>query len=149
MGYAKHIVIDGQFCLLVIGREKSVADYNFLSGKSGKELHYHSNLAYTVSFCVADTKKECLDWYLDRSQELDNVQTGKSLRPLIWAKEQIMHFITNVMPMQSTLYIEGTNDKRLRAYHRIVKDIKKLNPDVFEVGESDWITIDKGCITDA
>ena len=148
MGYAKHIVIEGQFCLLVITREKSVSDYAFLS-EEGKELHYHSDVAYNVTFCVADSKKECLNWYLDKSNDLDNVQTGKSLRPLIWAKEQILHFITNVMPMQSTLYIEGTDDKRSRAYHRIVKDIKKLNPDVFEVDESSWITVDKGCITDA
>ena len=148
MGYAKHIVIEGQFCLLVITREKSVSDYDFLS-EEGKELHYHSDVAYNVTFCVADSKKECLNWYLDKSNDLDNVQTGKSLRPLIWAKEQILHFITNVMPMQSTLYIEGTDDKRSRAYHRIVKDIKKLNPDVFEVDESSWITVDKGCITDA
>ena len=148
MGYAKHITIDGQFCLLVITREKSVADYSFLN-EEGKVLHYKSNVAYNVTFCVANSRRECLNWYLDRSKDLDNVQTGKSLRPLIWAKEQVMHFITNVMPMQSTLYIEGTDDKRSRAYHRIVKDIKKLNLDVFEVDESDWITIDKGCITDA
>ena len=147
MGYAKHIVIDGQFCLLVITREKSVADYNF--SEKDKELHYHSDVAYNVTFCVANSREECLNWYLGKNNDLDNVQTGKSLRPLIWAKEQILHFITNVMQMHSTLYIEGTDDKRSRAYHRIVKDIKKLNLDVLEVGESDWITVDKGCITDA
>ena len=147
MGYAKHIVIDGQFCLLVITREKSVADYNF--SEKDKELHYHSDVAYNVTFCVANAREECLNWYLDKNNDLDNVQTGKSLRPLIWAKEQILHFITNVMQMHSTLYIEGTDDKRSRTYRRIVKDIKKLNLDVLEVGESDWITVDKGCITDA
>ena len=69
----------------------------------------------------------------------------------MWAKRQIVDFIVNKMPMGTTLSIEGTDDKRNRAYRRILKDIKKLDPYVFDADEVNseeitFLTVDKGCV---
>ena len=153
--YVVENIINGQYCRLVISYEDNDAGYNFLGYKFekeiGKEVHYHSTAEWSVAFCVADTKELVDNWFFEEKSELDNVQTGRSLGPLMWAKRQIVDFIVNKMPMGTTLSIEGTDDKRNRAYRRILKDIKKLDPYIFDTDEVNseeitFLTIDKGCI---
>lgn len=80
------------------------------------------HILYSLGFVVAPTKKMARGWFKNRpyGKCLINRQTGKSLAPLLWAKEQIVEFLEEKIG-EGILSIAGTDEKRVRAYAALKK----------------------------